>query len=836
MNLKRVVSIAGVVILVLGLTVAAHAEVQIAARLGFATAGGGKFKSGCWSPVTITLVNNGDTPIPSEGMLVVEAADSDDVPTQMVLPIPEALVPNVPVTVRTFIKPGTSTGGLNVTVKGRDGRDLATGKFPMRNFQDALGPATTFYLLAGTGGIPEQLRRAVLPPGAKPDEQSPTLNDREHDFLTISDPQELPTHWAAYEGVDLLIITTGKEQRFVSGLRDSPERLAALAEWVHRGGRLVLAGSGSGLAELWNSAQDPGGKNVPRLGELLGLKGLTVDVAHPLEWKRLDSVENWVGKQGVIEGEDVLNRNGLVPARAEKKTITVANLRMPSGPTHPVDVVVGAPNKDDPHPLIVQAPVGLGRVMLIAFDLDLEPFTVWSGQKEFWMKLNREIGVHTDEAQRNAVTNQMGWGGDYNELGSQLTDALETFEEVPVVSFGWVALFILLYILVVGPLDYWFLKKVVKRLELTWLTFPTLVLTISIGAYFIAYWLKGNDLKINKADVVDFTASVDPADPTRTTTTAVHGTAWFTLFSPQIKHYTIGLEPSYPGWAADSGGNQDNPYNMIVSAMSRPENVYGGVSRSGSGGLFRRAYQYAPDASGLDGVPIQVWSTKTFAASWQTELPRGNNFVIARLHRTEGGGVAGEIEHHLPTTLRDVSLFFNGSVLAIGDLAPGQKFAVDMRHQMGAGMKNIDGWFGQAPVNLNTMPGQRRNQVTVADPVGQLMKTVLFYNLQPNKNSLRNSSVRDLDESWRLSNLTRRAEELVLYGRTDRIEGSAEQVTTDGSSPTHLWLDKLPAYGTERPRLVGMLAQETFARVRPRLAGTLAQETFVRVYLPVLQK
>ena len=57
------------------------------------------------------------------------------------------------------------------------------------------------------------------------------------------------------------------------------------------------------------------------------------------------------------------------------------------------------------------------------------------------------------------------------ELGS-LVQQLENYEGVPVISFGWVALFILLYILLIGPVDYLFLKKVLSRLELTWITFP----------------------------------------------------------------------------------------------------------------------------------------------------------------------------------------------------------------------------------------------------------------------------------------------------------------------------------------------------------------------------
>src|SRR5436309_5667264 len=115
-------------------------------------------------------------------------------------------------------------------------------------------------------------------------------------------------------------------------------------------------------------------------------------------------------------------------------------------------------------------------------------------------------------------------GGDNSagEVARDLQVSLEDVEDVPMISFGWVALFILLYIIVVGPLDYLFLKKVVKRLELTWVTFPVVVLVVSAGAYFTAYYIKGNDLRINKLDVVD----IDLHDG------QAYGHTWFTLFSP----------------------------------------------------------------------------------------------------------------------------------------------------------------------------------------------------------------------------------------------------------------------------------------------------------------
>src|SRR5262249_54535104 len=138
---------------------------------------------------------------------------------------------------------------------------------------------------------------------------------------------------------------------------------------------------------------------------------------------------------------------------------------------------------------------------------DRSPFKGWDGQREFWDRLVKTAAPPLPETPSNTFGTRMPGRPfptqDSQDVASQLEMGLEEFEDVPVISFGWVALFILIYILVVGPLDYFFLKKVVKRLELTWITFPTVVITISVAAYFTAYWVKGNDQKINKVDLVD---------------------------------------------------------------------------------------------------------------------------------------------------------------------------------------------------------------------------------------------------------------------------------------------------------------------------------------------
>ncbi len=63
----------------------------------------------------------------------------------------------------------------------------------------------------------------------------------------------------------------------------------------------------------------------------------------------------------------------------------------------------------------------------------------------------------------------------YSDLAGQMRSALDRFTGVRQAPFWLVAGLIVAYILLIGPGDYFFLRKVVRRMEWTWLTFPSIV-------------------------------------------------------------------------------------------------------------------------------------------------------------------------------------------------------------------------------------------------------------------------------------------------------------------------------------------------------------------------
>jgi hypothetical protein len=413
-----------------------------------------------------------------------------------------------------------------------------------------------------------------------------------------------------------------------------------------------------------------------------------------------------------------------------------------------------------------------------------------------------------------------------NDVSTRLVGELDNFD-VPVISFGWVALFILLYILIVGPLDYLILKKVFKRLEWTWITFPTVVLVVSVVAYFTAYALKGNDLRINKLDVVDLDLRSDLDNELKSRRAYAYGTTWFSILSPRIQNYTIGLEPALGAWSAPIEDPAEA--GMMLTWLGRPEN-YGlnGFGKQRTQSLFQRTYEYAPGATGLVGVPIPVWTTKAFTASWAVpfkQLPLVADLTYDPEAPPAVPHLVGTIQSRLPMDLEDVYLFYGNKFYALGKSIPGSKsgaapITVSTDAARAAG---LDEWARGGP-GLNQpdyyQPGRTYNP-------GPVVKALLFH--ERNHGNIRNHLFRGLDESWRLTEFGReeKVRDAILVARLGRMEWPADTLTAtqDPRLATNLWLGELPGKDDK-----GKL------RERPRLVGNLTQETYVRVFLPVRPK
>ena len=300
---------------------------------------------------------------------------------------------------------------------------------------------------------------------------------------------------------------------------------------------------------------------------------------------------------------------------------------------------------------------------------------------------------------------------------------------------------------------------------------------------------------------------------------AAYGQTFFTILSPRIQNYTIGVEPNPLFW----GQNAQQPASAdMVSWLGRfDHNIWGGVGGRGGGqGFFRKPYRYEADAVGLLDVPIPVWTTKSFHASW--EMTNLAPPLQADLSYAQGKDlkITGTLKSGLAVDLDNVWLFYLEHAYPIEEGLP-KGAEIKVRFE-GRHKKFISEWEagGKDGDRLQTAQG-------LYNPSSLLRKTQFNERLLDNANTSRNHALRLLDLSWRLREepLAIRdtsIREAILVARVKFTTGSAEALTRDANQPlpTNLWLGDLPSAN----------------KVRPPLAGLMAQDTFVRILLPVRPK
>jgi hypothetical protein len=628
----------------------------------------GNYKIGSWAPARVRLRTEKES---FAGRLELSVADSDD--TETVFRRDVSLGPNETIDVPTFVKPGKQLSEFQIRLLDMAGKTVARSSFDTSAGRLADGVSQDVTLIVTVGH----------PAGLNVDQLASRQGYPRDAFRIgqLDSTRELSTRWFGYEAVDYLVLCLDDPLQIEN--MDLAGR-SAMETWVRNGGQLVVS-----LGTSWERVQSVLGGLLP--AEIDG----TVNVS------QLKELESYVGPSA--------------PALAVRGNMSLPHMSKIRG-----QIVVG----NDDSPLVVRAQVGFGTVTLVALELNREPFLSWEGRTDFWIKL---LGLRK---RTNQDTQPRGaWGARaLADISSHLRMQLEQFAGVSLVPFQWVAFFIFIYILLIGPVDYLLVKKL-GRMELTWLTFPAWVITVSLGAYFAAHYLKGDELRINKVDVVD----IDQVSQ------QLRGTSWFTLFSPQIKNYTIRVQPEL-GVAPEPSGQFGGP-PISLSWLGLAEDAIGGMGRPGGVGLFRRGYAFGPDAQTLIDVPIQVWSMKGFTARWHGQ---GVTAVAADLQSVDTNrGLKGTVTNRLPFALDDCMLVFGRKVYPLGPLPASGSAIVGTRssEDLGGHLSRRAGLFTVA----HTQPNSTYRESGEFNPQ-DLVFTMMFHSrLSESGNYAANDYFSDMD-------------------------------------------------------------------------------------------
>jgi len=602
-------------------------------RIGYASGSSNNlFKIGAWTPVWVQL-RAGDERFTGSMELVVP--DDNDTPTTVRQPVDLGAGQTQRYTL--YARPGTIDPDFELRLIDPS-RGIRTARISARSVAKQIDSCFPTDPVVLTLGNPQGVEKIPQLPGYT--SASTTGSRRVVVGKIDAAGGNLPGHWQGYDAARAVVLDTN-DRAVMAAL--NALRGQALVDWVRRGGHLIVS-----LGANWQSVRES------PLAEILP--------AVPGTPKRINDL-------AAVESFALGSTKAISPNREPAMVTTLEEIESRGGKV--LSRAIGAP-------LVVRGSYGFGLVTLIAFDVDQRPFSTWEDRGFFWVQA---IGLRRLLSDEDLADSSLGSGRIYQEnsrdLSTKLREALERFEGVKLISFGWVAFFIFLYILLIGPCDYFFLKKVVKRMELTWITFPIIVLSVSLAAYYAAYAVKGKTLRVNKVDVVDVIQGPGPEN-VYPASGLVRGTTFLDLFSPTNQDYTCSIVPLPLDRAEPTSADQAGPSRLptgtelTLSWFGVPEVGFGGMGNRSQLAFSNAGYEYLPPgrAEKLEGVRVPIWSTKALTARWMAPGPAAP-LIESRLRPVGPDRLEGEVINRMGTPLHDAILAFSKQVYLLGTMEPG---------------------------------------------------------------------------------------------------------------------------------------------------------------------
>lgn len=411
---------------------------------------------------------------------------------------------------------------------------------------------------------------------------------------------ELPTNSKGLQAIDLMLI--------VDDYETSSEQAKTVQEWVMKGGQLFVS-VGKSVSSLLESEL---GKWV---GDRFGMRD------QPINTRDLSALQGFVPGSTVMRRHDggikmaVLSNNQVVP---EVKSLD--------------GILIGAQS------------IGAGFATVVAIDLNKKPIIDWSSLPQFYevLFLGKKLTTNTTQESRTSRISQSG----ISDLATQM---MSTVDSVPAAgrwsTWGIMAL-IAAYLLLIGPLDYLLVTHVFKRPQITWITFPLLIVIGAVGIYFLAG--AKDTLQLNQLHVLDIVPAGDGSH--------AHAQSWMSLSSPQTMRGDLTATVALKSLDADSDKTE-----LSLEWSGRPEDIYGGMYRVGGIGLGRQSYIHdyqTPEQ--LTGVPLLTNGSRELVANWELNVPE--KLVSSQLSVSGFGLLNGTFSHSLPFEISDWTIMHGNRV------------------------------------------------------------------------------------------------------------------------------------------------------------------------------
>lgn len=419
---------------------------------------------------------------------------------------------------------------------------------------------------------------------------------------------QIPDRYEGLRSFDLLIFND------VDVTRLSPKQISALEMWVRQGGRLVIGG-GTGAPLTISAFED---------------SFLPAQIISTQSLDQLPGLVSFVGEKHPIR----------IPG-----PFIVAQIDPRAG-----KII----SEQDNVPLIIEFPLEKGFVNFIALDLAISPFDAWNGTTAFWERLISTGSAYPDYLPTDISPRQ--------QLASNMPYALSNLPILDLPSAKGLALMLAIYILMVGPVNYFVLQKY-KKLHLAWITIPSLTIIFSAASFGMGYLLHGTDIFINKISLIQ--VSEDGR---------AHVDSFVGIFSPAQTTYEVEV----------SGGGMVSPLTPYYDPWNSSP------STEGFGGGRTVSLSQGEPAL-IKGFSVDQWSMQSFMSEGSSE----NIGTIESDLYLEDDAISGSIRNDTHYSFQDVYIILGNKFAPIGELNPGQKAQVNL-NLLDIGSPNFGGSLSYA--------------------------------------------------------------------------------------------------------------------------------------------
>ncbi|WP_145310582.1 hypothetical protein [Gimesia fumaroli] len=664
----------------------------------------GLYKVGRWVPVVVELITNE----PQELQLSVVALSPDGNPTE------------VPSKVYSLPRQGDyqlysqfKTGLLDSPLKIRL-QDAKT-KEVLREISYSPQSSSSQFTAIGLEQSAELWAIIGSISGFDPvSTEAPNAFDKSQNQFTtlLSNTSALPEAAYGYDSLDTLIVDSSSSV--------STKENQAIQNWVANGGHLVVCV----------------GDNVEAYQNSEFAKWVPVKVTGKNRVRELSSLELFAAVRSRIRG-----------------VATAARIEIDSNSGE-----VLATSLDGP--LLVRVPFGLGVVTFLALDLNTSPLVNWEGLSNLCQKLASRSRQPVSSNQKNDTLGKRISKTGISEMETQVFHSQQNFPEVKRPSHWWVMGLVLFYLLLVGPLDYFLVHRILKKPHITWITFPVLVTLAAVWGITSAQTDNGNRLQSTQLNLVDYDASSGQ----------LRGRFYLNLYSPEMRRYQVNVNSTAPG--------KQTPVEYFPTHLSwngLPETTFAGMYRSAEGTITGPAYQLSEESHSITNLPILKWGTKSLRADWSRQEP---GLLESRLTGNSLGQLSGSMTHQFSSPLKEWVIAYGNRVyipivnpeqLEDSFIIPGQTWNISGPR---VESRNIKGYLTRAVSRRIEQKGQNNATVitvqTDYDPFSkdtyEILKMLTYYDMSGGfgYTRLTNLSAEQLDLSEQL-----RLGRAVLFARMD---------------------------------------------------------------------